>query len=721
MKRYYLHVIPLAFPLLLAAPAMAQQHAPATKGTHGLATTSPAGVPARPHGGNPMTLPVHPAFPPAHHTPPMAGGQRGGPPPNDEACDAPVDALAIGGTLDWSGSLAGATDSEDLGAPTVWQAFTITECADVTLDWCGTTPTFSSDYVILFDGSCDAFSNAYFPSGPSPECNDGNPVTTFYALAQGTYFVAIGDADGSGGTYSIHASANACPPPPPNDDICDVTPDALSVGSSISWSGTMAGATDHEGLYMKTVWEAFTLTTCADVTFNFCGSSSLWFSERFQLVTGDCNDPDNWNMFYPSWSLTDCGDGNSLITAYGLQPGTYYGLISSGPVDTYTAEVSAATCAPPPANDHCGDVVPEALSIGGSLTFTGHVSSATADGDFGPNFPGDQATRTVWHSFTTTECANITVSYCGMNDQYWSYFTFLGTTCPVDSAIIRGSSDWEQCANGGMTLTFWDLPADTYYLPIGDIDGYDWPYTVEVQATACGPYCAAWALNTFTFFEKISRVAFAGIDRSSSSGVGYESFLQDTAHVVRGGSYPITVELSHGYYGDQVLAWIDFNGDEVFQAEEQVLASELSAGPYTGTVTIPADAAIGNTRMRLRMHDAGHPDWANAAPCGMADYGQVEDYTVLIDVGTGLKDPAQSRFSVRPNPTTGHLSISFTPTARPTHVLLTDATGRTVLNESVATGNGPVLMDLGGMERGLYLVQVRFADGTQAVERVVKE
>lgn len=672
------------------------------------------------HGELPSARPGHPGFHALQHAPQAAGGQRGSAPPNDEACDAPVDALAIGGTLDWSGSLAGATDSEDLGAPTVWQAFTITECAEVTLDWCGTTPTFSSDYVILFDGSCDAFGVAYFPTGPLPECNDGNPVTTFYALAQGTYFVAIGDVDGSGGTYSIHASASACPPPPPNDEICDVTPDALAVGSSVTWNGIMAGATDQEGLYMNTVWEAFTLSECADVTFNFCGSPSLQFSQNFQLVTGDCNDPDNWNMFYPSFSLTDCGDGNFLATAYGLQPGIYYGLISGGPVDTYTAEVSAATCAPPPANDHCGDVVPEALSIGGSLAFTGHVSSATADGDFGPDFSGDQTVHTVWHAFTTTECANITVSYCGMEHPYFSAWVFLSTSCPVGADFIPGSYDWEQCADGNMTVRFWDLPAGTYYLPVGDQGGYDWPYTLEVQATACGPYCAAWALNTVAFYEKISQVSFAGIDRSSISGLGYESFLQDTAQVVRGGSFPITIALSNGYEGDQVLAWIDFDGDEIFQEDELVFSSEVSAGPYAGTVAIPADATLGNTRMRLRMHDAGHPDWANDAPCGMADYGQVEDYTVRIDLGTGIAEAVQGRFTAMPNPAHDHLSIAFAPGTHPAQITLLDATGRSVL-EQLVTGGGTVHLDLVGMDHGLYVVDVRFSDGTQAVERVVKE
>ncbi|MBS1568313.1 MAG: T9SS type A sorting domain-containing protein [Bacteroidetes bacterium] len=669
------------------------------------------------HGELPSARPGHPGFHALHHAPQAAGGQRGGAPPNDEACDAPVDALAVGGSVDWSGSLAGATDSEDLGAPTVWQAFTITECADVTLDWCGTAPVIN--LVIMFDGACDALNDIYWPADPSPECVDGNLITTFYGLAPGNYYLLIGDWDGVAGTYSIHASASACPPPPPNDNPCDVVPDALAVGSNASWSGTMAGATDQEGYGATSVWEAFTLAECADVTFNWCGSSTPDMAWDFQLVTGDCNDIATWNTFYASMSIVDCGDGNLISTAYGLEAGTYYVMIMAGPVDTYTADVSAVTCQPPPANDLCGDVESQALPIGGSLTFTGVVATATADGDFDPSFPGDPTVHTVWHAFTTTECANVTVSYCAMEAPYYTVFSFLSSFCPADSSIILGSSDWAPCNDLSVTIQYWDLPAGTYYLPVGDLDGFDLPYTVNVGASACGPYCAAWALNTNPYFEKISQVTFAGIDHASTLGTGYEAFLEDTAQVVRSGSYPITVALSNGYEGDQVLAWIDFDGDEVFQEDELVFSSEVGAGPYTGNVTIPADATIGNTRMRLRMHDAGHPDWANDAPCGMADYGQVEDYTVRIDLGTGIAEAVHGRFTAMPNPANDHLSIAFAPGTHPAQLTLLDATGRAVLEQIVTSD--PVHLDLAGMDHGLYVVHVRFSDGTQAVERVVKE
>lgn len=499
-----------------------------------------------------------------------------------------------------------------------------------------------------------------------------------------------------------------------------MVPELLPVGGSLVREGTMAGATDAEDLGYTTVWEAFTLSECADVTFNWCGSSTDELMYSFELVTGDCDDPDSWNSSYPSLTLSDCGDGNTLTTAYTLEAGTYYVMIYAGPIDTYTLEMSAASCAPPPANDHCSNVVPEALPIGGTLTFIGDFTSATADGDFDASFPSDQGVKTVWHTFTTTECANITVRYCNMDVPYDSYWTFLATSCPADSTVILGSYDRQQCSNGDVTIQYWDLPAGTYYLPVGDLAGVAWPYRVEVQATACGPYCAAWALNTIAFYEKISQVSFGGIARPSTLGLGYESFLEDTAHVVRGGSYPITVTLSNGYPGDQVLGWIDFNGDNMFQSEELVLSTELSAGPYTDTIIIPANAVIGTTRMRIRMHDAGHPDWANDQPCGMATFGQVEDYSVNIGLAQGIHATAPDRFTLTPNPATDQVTIAFGTGTSPVRLALHDATGRTLYEKAVRATNGTITMDLGHMASGLYLLQATYTDGTQTVQRLVK-
>lgn len=143
--------------------------------------------------------------------------------------------------------------------------------------------------------------------------------------------------------------------------------------------------------------------------------------------------------------------------------------------------------------------------------------------------------------------------------------------------------------------------------------------------SAC--YCAAGA--TSTSFEKISRVQFGTINRSSTSTAGYENFITDTTNVVRQSTTPITVTISGAFAADRVLVWIDFNQNGNFtDAGELVYTSATGVGPHTGNITIPITANLGYTRMRVRMHDTSLG--ANATPCGNSTYGQVEDYTVNI-------------------------------------------------------------------------------------------
>lgn len=661
----------------------------------------------------------------------LAGGPRGGGPANDEACDVAVDTLAIGASVYWSGNVDGATGND------VWQAFTISECADVTLAFCGSVFNFPwpsyTVYPILMHGTCDSLvqtSQLHIYS----QCSDANMLYTYHGLAPGSYYVRITHYSWNAATvgdYTLHATASACMPPPA-EEPCDVSVDTLATGGSVHWNGSFLGTTGGG------VWQAFTIAECADVTLAYCGSTPYGWKQspvHGILMSGTC---DSLSIPYTAGSIDYCSfDGyNYIWTYYGLDPGTYYLRITgiSFPGSAYSIHASTVDCLPALPNDHCADVEAQSLAVGSTLTFTGEATSATAYGDYDPSFPGNQSSNTVWQAFTTAECADITVSYCGMDylspTLYWgtTFWNFLSNACPADSTAIWGYKIPSSCTLTNAAIKYWGLPAGTYYLPVR---GIAFPYTVDVQATACGPYCGAWSAHpggSSSFNRWISQVSFAGIDHASPPSSGYEDFLGDTAYVQRGNSYPITVNLNSVASAGtdyQLLAWIDLNGDHVFQANEQVfstaLGTALGTEPIQDTITIPADAALGNTRLRLRLHRHSLPVGANEGPCGNAHYGQVEDYTVLIEEGTGIKETGQGSFTMMPNPATEQVTITFSPSARPQQVAIYDATGRMVLERSLIGGGRSALLDLGAMKRGLYVVKVRFADGLQTVQRVVKE
>ena len=105
-----------------------------------------------------------------------------------------------------------------------------------------------------------------------------------------------------------------------------------------------------------------------------------------------------------------------------------------GQVEDYTLTIEVAGVAP--ANDLCSTVVPETLTVGSSITFTGDNTDATITGDY---LAGSElellGLASVWHAFTTTECANVQVSYCGTTPEFLNFWIILSTDCPAETLI----------------------------------------------------------------------------------------------------------------------------------------------------------------------------------------------------------------------------------------------------------------------------------------------
>ncbi|KPK75207.1 MAG: hypothetical protein AMJ79_12200 [Phycisphaerae bacterium SM23_30] len=92
-------------------------------------------------------------------------------------------------------------------------------------------------------------------------------------------------------------------------------------------------------------------------------------------------------------------------------------------------------------------------------------------------------------------------------------------------------------------------------------------------------------------------------------------------------SIDIEVNGGGGGAGGYVVAWIDFNGDYIWQAAEQIFAGSLPPGTHTITFPVPAGAAVGETFCRFRISSSS----VNIpGPGGYAPDGEVEDYRIYI-------------------------------------------------------------------------------------------
>lgn len=154
----------------------------------------------------------------------------------------------------------------------------------------------------------------------------------------------------------------------------------------------------------------------------------------------------------------------------------YYWAYPAAPTD-YSFTVCAYQGTPAPSNDLCDGATAQALSVGGSLTYSGTTVGATDTEGFGFN--------STFESFTLSECANVTIDYCGMDPVFPGWTTGLGTDCPLSSVLAF--SDTSSCADGNFIVTYNQVPAGTYWFAQAALAGVieAGPYTANVSATSC--------------------------------------------------------------------------------------------------------------------------------------------------------------------------------------------------------------------------------------------
>ena len=203
-----------------------------------------------------------------------------------------------------------------------------------------------------------------------------------------------------------------------------------------------------------------------------------------------------------------------------------------------------------------------------------------------------------------------------------------------------------------------------------------------VSNGAFAQYCAAGA--TSTAFEKISNVTFAGINNNSTATAGYENFTTVSGNIFAGATLPISITLSGPFSSDQAFVWVDLNNNGAFtDAGELLFTSVIGSGPYTGNITIPGTAIAGSKRMRVRMHDS-QGTTPNSTPCGDSDYGQVEDYTLNVNINAPCAGT--------PAPGSTIASLTSVCAGTPFTLSLQNATagsGVTYQWQSAATAAGP--------------------------------
>ncbi len=227
-------------------------------------------------------------------------------------------------------------------------------------------------------------------------------------------------------------------------------------------------------------------------------------------------------------------------------------------------------------------------------------------------------------------------------------------------------------------------------------------------------YCTSAATNTND--ERIGRVQLGTINNPSTGTAGYENFTALSTNLVRSTANTITITptWTSTVYAEGYAVYIDYNQNGVFtDAGETVYTrAATTATPISGSFTIPATAALGSTRMRVKMTYNATP----TSSCGSFTYGQVEDYTVNITSAARTEEVLNSiSFDLYPNPLKGSvLNIAN---------LNGDSTYRIFNMMGQELGKGKIENDsinVSDLAAGTYLIEVSNANGASS-KRFIKQ
>ncbi len=417
---------------------------------------------------------------------------------------------------------------------------------------------------------------------------------------------------------------------------------------------------------------------------------------KFEGLLGiDCNDNDATITPQTVWVLDADGDGY-----YSGSP--YTGCLPNGS----TGYVKKTTQLAGDCNDNDASVHPGATEVlnGKDDNCDGKIDEGLCD-----------VTSNLTASNITSSSATVSWDSALNGSKYnLSYKADNASTWTVVKNIKKSSYNLT-----GLPLYYTYSYKVQTVCPYNDKSAYS--KVAKFNTTYGGPvYCTTQGNTYYEYINKV--VVGSAINNTSGDNNGYGDYNGLNATVSAGGSY--TIKLTPGYHsGIDTEYWevyVDYNQDGLFKKQdgERVVTGRKS-GTLSKNFTIPFTAKNGFTRMRIMMHF----DSALNQPCGNFNNGEAEDYTLIINGGTGAiaasgtgtsEDTHASTISsllVIPNPVNSSSATAVLNLVKEgsATVRIIDLYGRTLYKKEVTnlhTGkNSIALSGLAALSNGTYFIE----------------
>ncbi|CAH0202937.1 reprolysin-like metallopeptidase [Chryseobacterium sp. Bi04] len=557
----------------------------------------------------------------------------------------------------------------------------------------------------------------------SVNTSTGNSIPTAnagldYTIPKGTPFVLTGtstDADGDALTYIWEQMDNASSSQTGASSAASAT---KSSGPNFrSWAPTTAPVRYFPR--MASVLTGATTTAGSEITVEALSSVARTLNFRFTArdnrAGGSGNNSDDAVITVNSTagpfvvtsqnSATTYTGGSSQTITWDVA-GTTANGVNTANVDILWSTNSGSTwttlLAGTPNDGSQAVTIPNASTSTGRIMVKGSnhiffdVNNANITVNAGSGTPDTVAPTapTLAASGTTSTTTNLSWSGATDNVGVTGYDVYQG-------ASLIGSSASTTYTVTGLT------PSTTYSFSVKakDAAGNASVSSNTVSVTTLGggtvTYCSSSASNTAD--ERIGNVKFGTINNTSTGTAGYENFTSVSTNVTRGSAYTISITpvWTSTKYSEAYAVYIDYNGDGDFTDSGELAWSKAGSTttPVTGSITIPATAGIGSTRMRVMMKYSSIP----TSSCEAYTYGQVEDYTLHI-VSSGKGDLSNTKdlitdIKLYPNPARDILYVSNTASE---DYKIFDMGGKIVDSGKLQRGS----VNVSGLIKGTYMIQI---------------
>jgi len=405
-----------------------------------------------------------------------------------------------------------------------------------------------------------------------------------------------------------------------------------------------------------------------------------------------------------------------------------YGCPSAGSIDACVTGEKALTMS---YMDYTNDACMYMFTAGQSNVVDAYMNILTTQ------FNSDTASCNLEPEFRLS-ANNSPLSVCSTSAVFDLNYTSIGgfsenTTFSVSGTPAGASTTFNPTSmndTGGFTLTVNNL---------GAVADGDYPMTItgtsatlivdlDVMLTITNNVCPSVA-NT-DYLTSTEGVVFNTINNlNTGKPSGYSDYTAITTDVNRESSYDLTVYAnSDGNYQIITYVWIDWNQNCSFDdAGEQYdlgQSADIVNDPTANSplsVTIPNEALLGNTTMRVTTKYTD-PN-ANQFPtsCEMGHDAEVEDYTINVLTSLSVDEFSIDSFVIYPNPNNGEFTVKLNSSSNTINVTVYDIRGRQIYENTFDNASSfNQTINIGSVQSGMYLVKVR--DGIkEAFKKIIVE